>query len=410
MSNTITLLPSAPLPTDTTAQFNEKAFDLVASLDTFVAETNALAASVETDAAAAETAATTATTKASEALTSKNSAEAAEDNALAHKTAAEAAAAAAASSYDAFDDRYLGAKSSDPLTDNDGNALIEGAEYWNTTAKQRRTWDGTQWVVTFLPENGYVQGPSSATDGRVVVFDGITGKLVKQSAKTISDIENYQSASQAEMEAGTETALRSMSPIRVKQAISALASGGFSNMAVVTSSQTWTIPAGVTKLKVTVVGGGGNGGIYTNKAGASGGGGGGAAIKYLSGLVPGNTLSVTVGGPGGTSSVASGTQTISIISATGGGNGAAAGSDGGAGGNGSGGNINITGQGGGAGAPFTTDGNGGGGAGGSSIFGGGAPGASRAGISGSAYGGGASGSNYSGTGGTGYQGVVVFEY
>ena len=42
-------------------------------------------------------------------------------------------AAAAAASYDSFDDRYLGAKSSAPTVDNDGNALITGALYFNST-------------------------------------------------------------------------------------------------------------------------------------------------------------------------------------------------------------------------------------------------------------------------------------
>ena len=43
-------------------------------------------------------------------------------------------AAAAAASYDSFDDRYLGAKSSAPTVDNDGNALITGALYFNSTS------------------------------------------------------------------------------------------------------------------------------------------------------------------------------------------------------------------------------------------------------------------------------------
>lgn len=231
MSDTITQLPSAPLPTDTTAQFNEKAFNLVAALDTFVDETNILAASVEADAATAESAATTATTKAGEALASKNAAESAKDSALTYKTAAENAAASAASSYDAFDDRYLGAKSADPTTDNDGNALIEGAEYWNTVSKQRRTWNGSQWVATFLPAGSYVNGPASATDGDFVTFDGPTGKSVKSATK----------ATQAEMEAGTEVALRAMSPANVKQAIDKLASGGGAGGATVTTSMTTNV-------------------------------------------------------------------------------------------------------------------------------------------------------------------------
>ena len=59
--------------------------------------------------------------------------------------AAEAAATAAAASYDAFDDRYLGSKTSDPTLDNDGNALLVGALYWNSVANEMRVWDGDSW-------------------------------------------------------------------------------------------------------------------------------------------------------------------------------------------------------------------------------------------------------------------------
>lgn len=205
-------------------------------------------------------------------------------------------------------------------------------------------------------------------------------------------------------------------------------SGGFSNMQVYTSgSSSWTIPAGITACKITVVGGGGNGGGgnspgTTTQATGSGGGGGGAAIRYYTGLTPGNTINYTVGAAGGTSSVSSGTQTITTISATGGSNGAfspAGATPGGAGGTGSGGNINITGGGGGGSA--------GGsvssylaaslsGMGGSSIFGGGGQGrgsGSSAGSAGGNYGGGGSGATSfasNNAGGAGAGGVVIIEY
>jgi hypothetical protein len=54
---------------------------------------------------------------------------------------AAASAAAAAASYDSFDDRYLGAKASAPTLDNDGNALVAGALYWNTTTGAMQVWD-----------------------------------------------------------------------------------------------------------------------------------------------------------------------------------------------------------------------------------------------------------------------------
>lgn len=60
-------------------------------------------------------------------------------------TAAAASAAAAAASYDSFDDRYLGAKSTAPSVDNDGNALVTGAIYWNSVTNQMFAWTGTEW-------------------------------------------------------------------------------------------------------------------------------------------------------------------------------------------------------------------------------------------------------------------------
>jgi len=60
-------------------------------------------------------------------------------------TAAAASAAAAATTYDNFDDRYLGAKSSAPTLDNDGNTLLVGAIYWNSTTNAMYAWTGTEW-------------------------------------------------------------------------------------------------------------------------------------------------------------------------------------------------------------------------------------------------------------------------
>ena len=112
------------------------------------------AASATTSASAAATsataAATSATASATSATASANSATAAASSASTASTKASEAstsATAAAASYDSFDDRYLGAKSSAPSTDNDGNALIDGALYWNSTSDQMFAWDGSAWVA-----------------------------------------------------------------------------------------------------------------------------------------------------------------------------------------------------------------------------------------------------------------------
>jgi hypothetical protein len=58
-----------------------------------------------------------------------------------------AAAAAAEAAYDAFDDRYLGSKSSAPTLDNDGNALLTGAMYWNSSNNTMFTYSGSAWIA-----------------------------------------------------------------------------------------------------------------------------------------------------------------------------------------------------------------------------------------------------------------------
>jgi cytoskeletal protein CcmA (bactofilin family) len=68
-----------------------------------------------------------------------------ETNAATSETNAGNSAAAAAASYDDFDDRYLGAKSSDPSVDNDGDALVTGALYWSTTFDALKIYTGSAW-------------------------------------------------------------------------------------------------------------------------------------------------------------------------------------------------------------------------------------------------------------------------
>jgi hypothetical protein len=63
------------------------------------------------------------------AQTAQGAAEDARDLALGYRDEAETHKNAAAAILDSFDDRYLGAKASDPTLDNDGNPLVVGALY-----------------------------------------------------------------------------------------------------------------------------------------------------------------------------------------------------------------------------------------------------------------------------------------
>ena len=70
-------------------------------------------------------------------------------------TAADAVSTAAdvvtvAGIYDDFDDRYLGDKASDPTLDNDGDPLLTGALYFNTTTNTMKAYTGSAWTAAGL--------------------------------------------------------------------------------------------------------------------------------------------------------------------------------------------------------------------------------------------------------------------
>ena len=67
-----------------------------------------------------------------------------------------ASASAAAASADAFDDIYLGTKSSDPSTDNDGDALAAGMLYFNSTNDILRVYSGSAWSDAAISSTGVV--------------------------------------------------------------------------------------------------------------------------------------------------------------------------------------------------------------------------------------------------------------
>ena len=114
-------------------------------------------------ASAASTSASTATTKATAAASSAtaaaSSASAGSTSATASASSATAAASsatAAAASADTFDDTYLGAKSSDPSEDNDGDSLTAGDLYFNTSANNLRVYSGSAWQVAAVSTSGMI--------------------------------------------------------------------------------------------------------------------------------------------------------------------------------------------------------------------------------------------------------------
>lgn len=196
--------------------------------------------------------------------------------------------------------------------------------------------NGTSAVQTVAPgTNGYVltsngttwtSAPVPAFSGTLGVANGGTGATSLTANNVI--LGNGTSAVQVVAPSTSGNVLTSNGTTWVSQA-----APGFTAMQIFTSSGTFTIPTGKTALRVTVIGAGGSAGTGNGSGTEFGGGGGagGAGVSYLTGLTPGNTISVTIGAggasvssnstmgnDGGSSKIESGTQSITTITATGG--------------------------------------------------------------------------------------------
>jgi hypothetical protein len=129
----------------------------------WAAKSSASASAASTSESNAASSASAASTSASNASASASAASTSESNAATSETNA-------AASYDAFDDRYLGSKSSDPTLDNDGDALLDGATYWDTTNNCLKVYDtGTS--------TWYRTTPTSADQANINTVAGISADV-----------------------------------------------------------------------------------------------------------------------------------------------------------------------------------------------------------------------------------------
>ena len=165
---------SQPLTTNA----NSAKYDLI--VDAAAATTSASAAA--SSATAAASSASTASTQASNASSSASTASTQASNAASSATAAASSATAAAASatsaataLDNFDDIFLGAKSSDPSTDNDGDALTTGDIYFNTSSNTLRVFNGSSFQDASIS--------TTATTAELNIMDGDTSA----SSTTVAD-------------------------------------------------------------------------------------------------------------------------------------------------------------------------------------------------------------------------------
>jgi hypothetical protein len=128
--------------------------DLLTDTDHFDLLVDAVSAAASATAAASS--ATDAETAQTAAETAQTAAELAETNAATSESNAATSASAAAASADAFDDVYLGSKSSDPTTDNDGDPLAAGMLYYNTVSTIMRIYSGSAWENVAVSTAGFI--------------------------------------------------------------------------------------------------------------------------------------------------------------------------------------------------------------------------------------------------------------
>ena len=215
----------------------------------------AQATNAATSATAAATSASTATTQASNASTSASAASTSATNASTQATnAANSAstastsatnaatsATAAAASYDSFDDRYLGALASDPTLDNDGNALLTGALYWNTTVSEMRVYSGSAWVTAYLPAASYLALTGGVMTGNLTL-DAYTEKVATLATSGSIALNPSTGTTLSCAAAGTVTFTDSLSS---GQSISLLLTNG-SSYTINWPTTTWVTAAGNT--------------------------------------------------------------------------------------------------------------------------------------------------------------------
>lgn len=168
---------------------------------------------------------------------------------------------------------------------------VNDAPIWNTAAGSLGTFAGgssvsVQLSVSDEESNALTYSVSSGSLPAGLTLNSSTGLISGTATNPLSQTTYNFSISASD---GTNTSTRSFSMIIPRTPVITTLNVG---------SGTWTAPAGITSIKLLMVGGGGGGG--NNRGNGNGGGGGGGGIVYHPSVsvTPGQSYSYSVGSGG----------------------------------------------------------------------------------------------------------------
>jgi len=217
---------------------------------------NTSATSAAASATAAATSATSSAASASAALTSANSAATSASSALTSQTAAAGSATAAATSatsaatsassslttYNTYKTYYLGSFTTAPSLDNQGNALIVGATYFNSSSNLMYAWSGSAWLAisTTTSYSAPTLGTTTINSGTTYsTLNGVT--LTSANVTVVADpVNNLDVATKQYVDAVT-TAINFHAP--VQRATTAALTGTYNNGSSSGVGATFTLSA-----------------------------------------------------------------------------------------------------------------------------------------------------------------------